>query len=88
MMDDRNKIQNTLTSLKYWAQTSKIHFNRSFPNFQALTTCKYQVRLQVILPLNTEITIDLAGLTEGNDLKVSQTVLQVCLCFSAMTTLS
>lgn len=70
MMDDRNKIQDILTSLKYWAKTSKINFNRSFPNFQALTTYKYKIRFQVTLPLNTEITMDPAGFTKGNYLKV------------------
>lgn len=86
MMYDGNKIKDANTRLKYWTKTSKI--NRSFPNLQALTTCKYKIRLQVILPLNIEITMDPAGSIEGHYLKVPQIILQVCLCFSAVTTLS
>lgn len=79
MIYNRNKIKDTNTRLKYWTKTSKI--NRSFPNLQALITCKYKIRLQVTLPLNIEITMEPAGSIEGNHLKVPQIILQCAYVF-------
>lgn len=44
MMDVGNKIQDDLIRLEYWIKTTKINFNRTMPNFQALTNCNYKIR--------------------------------------------
>lgn len=72
--------------LDHWGKAIKINFNRSIPNFQALTTYNYKIRSQLILPLNLEVTMDPADSIERNYWKVLQIVLQVCCCFSSMTT--
>lgn len=79
MMYDRNKIKDANNRLKYWIKTNKI--NRSFPNLQALTTCKYKIRLQVTLLLNVEITVDPAGFIEGNYLNFSDYITSVLMFF-------
>lgn len=48
-MDDRNKIQDDLTRLEYWAKSIRINFNRSISNFQDLTAYNYKIKSQVTL---------------------------------------